>query len=61
VAPRCPLALSGAVGLASVARPQTRRFGAGCPGGTAVSVVVFAVLLAVSFVSYFMLGGHELS
>lgn len=59
--PVASLALGGAVGLVSVARPQTRRFGVGCLGGTAVSVVVFAVLLVIFFVSYFVLGGHELS
>lgn len=59
--PAASLALGGVVGLVSMARPQTRRFGEGCLGGTAVSAVVFAALLAIFFVSYFVLGGHELS
>ena len=59
--PAVSLALSGATGAAALARPESRRFGAACLGGTAGSGVVFALLLVVFFVSYFVLGGHELS
>jgi len=55
------LGLSVVVGLAAVARPHSRHFGAACLGGAAGSGVVFALLLAVFLVSYFVLGGHELS
>ena len=59
--PAASLALSGTVGLIAFTRPQTRRFGAGCLGGTAASCVVFFVLLVIFFVTYFVLGGRELS
>ena len=59
--PLASLGLSGAVGIAAVARPRSRRFGAACLGGAAGSGVVFALLLVVFFVTYFVLGGHELS
>ena len=59
--PLASLGLSGVIGIAAVARPHSRRFGAACLGGAAGSAVVFALLLVVFFVSYFVLGGHELS
>lgn len=59
--PLASLGLSAAVGIAAVARPHSRRFGAACLGGAAGAAVVFALLLVVFFVSYFVLGGHELS
>lgn len=60
--PVASLALSGVVGVASLARRQTRRFGAGCLGGTAVSALVYLVLFVVFLVTYFIVpGDHELS
>ena len=59
--PLASFGLSAAVGLAALARPHSRRFGAACLGGAAGSGVVFALLLVVFFIGYFVLGGHELS
>jgi hypothetical protein len=59
--PLASLVLCGAVGLVALARPQSRRFGVGCLGGTAVSLMVYAALLLVFFVCYFVIGGNELS
>lgn len=59
--PLASLGLSGVIGVAAVARPHSRRFGVACLGGAAGAGVVFALLLVVFFVSYFVLGGHELS
>lgn len=58
-----PLALAGTgmVGLVALARPRTRRLGLGCLVGTAVSAAIYALLLAVFFVTYFVIGGNELS
>lgn len=59
--PLAALALTGAVGLVALIRPQTRGFGVGCLSGAAASGVVFLALLVVFFITYFVLGGHELS
>ncbi|WP_344734956.1 hypothetical protein [Nocardioides fonticola] len=59
--PVVSLAVGGVVGSAALAGSDVRRFGVGCLLGTTVSVVVFAALLVLFFVQYFVIGGHELS
>jgi hypothetical protein len=60
--PIASLALSAVTGVVCLVRRQTRPFGGGCLGGTAVSVLVFLVLFVIFFVTYFIVpGGHELS
>ncbi|MGY2703318.1 hypothetical protein [Nocardioides sp. HB32] len=60
--PTASLALSGVVGLGSLVRRRTRRFGVGCLAGTAVSGFAYFVLFVIFFVTYFIApGGHELS
>ena len=60
--PVTSLALCAATGIVCLFRGQTRPFGVGCLGGTAVSVLVFLALFAIFFVTYFIVpGGHELS
>ena len=60
--PLASLALCVVIGAGCVFRRRTRSFGAGCLGGTAVSILVFLVLFVIFFVTYFIVpGGHELS
>jgi hypothetical protein len=50
------------IGSGCVCRRRTRSFGAGCLGGTALSILVFLVLFVIFFVTYFIVpGGDELS
>jgi len=60
--PVASLSVCALVGVVCLFGRQTRSFGVGCMGGTAVSVLMFLVLFATFFVTYFIVpGGHELS
>ena len=60
--PVVSLALSGVLGVVCVPHRETRPFGLGCLGGTAVKGLVYLVLFVIFFVTYFIVpGGHELS
>ena len=60
-APLVSLALTVAVGVASLARADRRRLGAGVLAGAATSAALMMLVLLVVFVAYFVVGGHELS
>ncbi len=59
--PLASLALSVGVGLVAVCRARTRRLGIGCLAGAAVGVGIFLVLSVVCFLTYFVMGGNQLS
>ena len=60
--PVASLASCAVIGVVCLFGEQTRSFGAGCLGGTAVATLVYLVLFMIFFVTYFIVpGGHELS
>ncbi|HEY7044172.1 MAG TPA: hypothetical protein VH419_10935 [Nocardioidaceae bacterium] len=60
--PLASVSLCAMSGVFCLFGTQTRSFGAGCLGGTAVSILVFLVLFMIFFVTYFIVpGGHDLS
>ena len=60
--PVASLALCAATGVICLFGAQTRSYGVGCLGGTALSIFVFVALFMIFFVTYFLVpGGHELS
>ena len=60
--PVASLASGAVIGVVYLFRGQTRSHGVGCLGGTAVSILVYLVLIVIFFVTYFIVpDGHELS